>query len=79
MEDIKIASLIAQKIRVGDIIPCKQIDKIIEDAYSQIGITHKATSSELERWFECSPPFTKRINGKVTKVRKIESVKVRIL
>ena len=79
MEDIKIASLIAQKIRVGDIIPCKQIDKIIEDAYSQIGITHKATSSELERWFECSPPFTKRIDGKVTKVRKIESVKVRIL
>ena len=79
MEDIKIASLIAQKIRVGDIRPCKQIDKIIEDAYSQIGITHKATSSELERWFGCSLPFTKRIDGKVTKVRKIESVKVRVL
>ena len=79
MEDIKIARLIAQKIRVGDIIPCKQIDKIIEDAYSQIGITHKATSSELERWFGCSLPFTKRIDGKVTKVRKIESARIKVL
>ena len=56
-----------------DIVPCKRINSIIEDAYSQLGIRHKATSAELERWFECSLPFTKRINGIVTKVRKIES------
>lgn len=78
MEDIQIARLIAQKIRVGDIVPCQRINSIIEDAYSQLGIRHKATSAELERWFECSLPFTKRINGKVTKVRKIERTKIRV-
>jgi len=78
MEDVKIARLIAQKIRVGDIVPCKRINSIIEDVYSQLGIKHKATSAELERWFECSLPFTKRINGIVTKVRKIERAIIRV-
>ncbi len=78
MEDIKIARLITQQIRVGDTIPCRQINRIIESAYLQLGISHKATSAEIERWFECSPPFTKRIDGKVTKVRKIESAKIRV-
>jgi len=57
MEDIKIARLIAKEIRIGDAIPCRQINKIIEDAYLQLGMSHKATSAELEKWFECSPPF----------------------
>ena len=78
MEDIRIAKLITQQIRAGDIIPCRQINKIIESAYLQFGINHKATSAELEKWFECSPPFTKRIDGKVTKVRKIENARIRV-
>ena len=78
MEDIKIARLIAKEIRVGDTIPCRLINRIIEEAYLQLGKSHKATSAELEKWFECSPPFPKRIDGKVTKVRKIESAKIRV-
>ena len=78
MEDIKIARIIAQQIKMGDTIPCRQINKIIENAYFQLGISHKATSAELEKWFDCSPPFTKRIDGKVTKVRKIESARMKV-
>ena len=78
MENIRIARLITQQIRVGDIIPCRQINRIIENAYFQLGISHKATSAEIEEWFECSPPFTRRIDGKVTKVRKIESARIRV-
>ena len=43
------------------------LDKMSQ-AYNEIGISRKPKSKELHQWFDCSDPYSKRIDGKPTKV-----------
>ena len=46
-------------------------NNIIEEVYLQLGIRHKAKAKELHKWFDCSDPISKRIDGTVVKVVEI--------
>ena len=67
----KIAQIIINTIPTEDAISVSDANRIIEQAYQQLGIEHKAKAKELHNWFECSEPKSKRINGKVVKVVEI--------
>lgn len=67
----KIAHIIINTIPAEDTITVSDANRIIEEAYQQLGIEHKAKAKELHNWFECSEPKSKRINGKVVKVVEI--------
>ena len=45
-------------------------------AYNVFGIMKKPKSKELHLWFDCSDPYSKRINGKPTKVVDIYRSKI---
>ena len=68
--------MITNSINTPDSISVSNANAIIEEAYRELGITnHKGKAKELHRWFECSDPISKRIDGKVVKVVEIYSPK----
>ena len=64
----KLAKMIINSIETPTSITVAKANSIIDEAYQQLGIKHKAKAKELHKWFECSDPLSKRIDGKVTKV-----------
>jgi hypothetical protein len=68
--------MITNSINTPDSISVAKANAIIEEAYRELGITnHKGMAKELHRWFECSDPISKRVDGKVIKVVEIYSPK----
>ena len=63
--------MITNSIEAPATITVAKANRIIEEAYLHLGIKHKAKAKELHKWFECSDPLSKRIDGKVTKVVEI--------
>ena len=64
----KLAKMITNSIETPTSITVAKANSIIDEAYQQLGIKHKAKAKELHKWFECSDPLSKRIDGKVTKI-----------
>ncbi len=67
----KLAKMITNSIETPTSITVAKANSIIDEAYQQLEIKHKAKAKELHKWFECSDPLSKRIDGKVTKVVEI--------
>ena len=65
--DQKIARIIVKNIPTGEPITVAKANQIITDAYTTVGIKHTAKAKDLHKWFECSDPISKRVNGKVVK------------
>lgn len=63
----KIAKIMVENILIGEPITVARANQIIADAYSSVGIKHTAKAKDLHKWFECSDPISKRIDGKVIK------------
>ena len=68
-EDVeqKVARIIVKDIPTGEPIKVAKANQIIADAYSTVGVKHTAKAKDLHKWFECSDPISKRIDGKVVK------------
>jgi len=67
--------MIINSIEAPATITVAKANGIIEEAYLQLGIKHKAKAKELHKWFECSDPISKRVDGKVIKVVEIYRAK----
>ena len=67
--------MITNSIEAPDTITVAKVNNLIEQAYLHLGINHKAKAKELHKWFECSDPISKRIDGKVVKVVEIYRAK----
>jgi len=63
--------MITNSIETPVAITVAKANNIIEEAYLQLGIRHKAKAKELHKWFDCSDPISKRIDGTVVKVVEI--------
>ena len=63
--------MITNSIETPVAITVAKANNIIEEAYLQLGIKHKAKAKELHKWFDCSDPISKRIDGTVVKVVEI--------
>ncbi len=63
----KVAQMIVENIQTGEPITVAKANQIIADAYTSVGVNHVAKAKDLHKWFECSDPISKRINGKVIK------------
>lgn len=64
----KLAQLIVRLIPTATTITVSNALDKLSQAYSEIGISRQPKSKDLHQWFDCSPPYTKRIDGKVKKV-----------
>lgn len=71
----KAARIIVKNIPMGEPIKVAEANQIIADAYSTVGIKHTAKAKDLHKWFECSDPISKRVNGKVVKTVDIYRAK----
>jgi len=65
--DQKIARIMVKNIPTGKPITVAKANQIITDAYTTVGIKHTGKAKDLHKWFECSDPISKRVNGKVVK------------
>ena len=63
----KIASIMVKNIPTGETITVAKANQIITNAYTRVGIKHTAKAKDLHKWFECSDPISKRIDGRVVK------------
>ena len=63
----KVARIMIKNIPTGEPIKVAKANQIIADAYSTVGFKHTAKAKDLHKWFECSDPISKRIDGKVVK------------
>ena len=68
--------MITNNIETPVAISVAKANNIIEEAYLQLGIRHKAKAKELHKWFDCSDPISKRIDGTVVKVVEIYRPKI---
>jgi hypothetical protein len=68
--------MITNSIETPVAITVAKANNIIEEAYLQLGIRHKAKAKELHKWFDCSDPISKRIDGTVVKVVEIYRPKI---
>ena len=72
----KVALLIVKLIPSGESITVEQALDKISLAYNEVGITKIPKSKDLHRWFDCSDPVSRRIDGKVKKVVDIYRSKI---
>jgi len=72
----RIAIMMVGLIPTGTTITVDHANKLMEQAYYQLGLKRKAKSTDLHKWFDCSAPKSKRINGKPTKVVDIYRSKI---
>ena len=63
----KVARIIVKNIPTGEPIKVAKANQIIPDAYTKVGIKHTAKAKDLHKWFECSDPISRRVDGKVVK------------
>ena len=64
----KLAQLIVRLIPTATTITVANALDKMSQAYNEIGINRKPKSKELHQWFDCSDPYSKRMDGKTTKV-----------
>ena len=64
----KLAQLIVRLIPTTTTITVANALDKMSQAYNEIGINRKPKSKELHQWFDCSDPYSKRMDGKPTKV-----------
>ena len=64
----KLSVMMVKLIPTGTAITVAHANELMEQAYSQLGISKKPKSKDLHKWFECSDPTPRRIDGKVQKV-----------
>lgn len=72
----RIAIMMIGLIPTGTTITVAHANELMEQAYYQLGLERKATSTDLHKWFDCSDPYSKRIDGKPTKVVDIYRSKI---
>lgn len=72
----KLAKLMVKLIPAGVTITVANALNRMSQAYNETGISKTPKSKDLHQWFECSDPYSKRINGKVTKVVDIYRSKI---
>ena len=72
----KLAQLIVRLIPTATTITVANALDKLSQAYSEIGISRQPKSRDLHQWFDCSTPYTKRIDGKVKKVVDIYRSKI---
>lgn len=71
----KLARIMVKNIPTGKPITVAKANQIITDAYTTVGIKHTTKAKDLHKWFECSDPISKRVNGKVIKCVEIYRAK----
>ena len=67
-KDQKLAQLMVKLIPTATTITVANALDKLSQAYNEIGISRKPKTKDLHQWFDCSDPYSKRIDGKVTKV-----------
>lgn len=73
----KLALLMVRLIPVTTTITVAHANELMEKAYFQLGLTsRKIKSTDLQKWFDCSKPYTKRLYGIPTKVIDIYRSKI---
>ena len=72
----KLAQLIVKLIPTATTITVANALDKMSQAYKEIGITKNPASKDLHKWFDCSDPRCKRIDGKTTKVVDIYRSKI---
>ena len=75
-KDQKLAQLMVRLIPTATTITVANALDKMSQAYNEIGISRKPKSKELHQWFDCSDPYSKRIDGKPTKVIDIYRSKI---
>ena len=68
--------MIINSIEAPATITVDKANNIIEEAYLHLGIKHNAKAKELHKWFECSDPISRRVDGKVIKVVEMYRPKI---
>ena len=68
--------MIINSIEAPATITVAKANSIIEESYLHLAIKHNAKAKELHKWFECSDPISKRVDGKVIKVVEIYRPKI---
>ena len=74
--DQRLAKMIINSIEAPATITVAKANSIIEESYLHLAIKHNAKAKELHKWFECSDPISKRVDGKVIKVVEIYRPKI---
>ena len=72
----KLAMLMVKLIPTATTITVANVLDKMSQAYNEIGISRKPKTKDLYQWFDCSDPYSKRINGKVKKVVDIYRSKI---
>ena len=72
----KLAIMMVRLIPTACTITVTQANELMGQAYYQLGLKRKATSTDLHKWFDCSNPRCARIDGKPTKVVDIYRSKI---
>ena len=72
----KLALLMVELIPTATTITVANVLDKMSQAYNEIGISKKPKTKDLHHWFDCSEPYSKRINGKVKKVVDIYRSKI---
>ena len=67
-KDQKLAQLMVKLIPTATTITVANALDKMSQAYNEIGISRKPKSKDLHQWFDSSDPYSKRIDGKPTKV-----------
>ena len=72
----KLSLMMVRLVPTGSAITVAHANELMEQAYSELGISRKPKSKDLHKWFECSDPISRRIDGKVQKVVDIYRSKI---
>jgi hypothetical protein len=75
-KDQKLAQLMVKLIPTATTITVANALDKMSQAYNEIGISRKPKTKDLHQWFDCSEPYSKRLNGKVKKVVDIYRSKI---
>ena len=75
-KDQKLAQLMVKLIPTPTTITVANALDKMSQAYNEIGISKKPKTKDLHQWFDCSDPYSKRIDGKVKKVVDIYRSKI---
>ena len=72
----KLAVMMIGLIPTATTITVAHANELMKQVYHQLGLSRKPKASELHKWFDCSEQYSKRIDGKPTKVVDIYRSKI---
>ena len=72
----KLAIMMIGLIPTATTITVAHANELMKQVYHQLGLSRKPKASELHKWFDCSEQYSKRIDGKPTKVVDIYRSKI---